>query len=630
MPGNFQPGTWIQMPGNCTQSFFLTYSRCFRYGYFVLIECLNYTVSTLKKCLSWVWQAVQTCVGWAQNVTKNCCTWIPCSWACDAFVLIVATVCIAFAIVVSAVCLVLAILVILVCGAYALVTAFWCIVWSFFTFLLCLSYMDGGTAFLLTDGTVMMQEGVSLFGESWGTNRWWKLTPDEFGSYANGQWSQLADSNLGRSSYASSVLADGRVLVCGGEYTAVEGGIPEQTDDNTCEIYDPVANTWSVVASPIDPDTQAPWGKIGDAPCTVLDDGTFMMGCVNKQLVALFDPATMQWRDLSIRPRGSSAEESWVLTPFRQVISLSCVQPGVAWVYSYGIALDSWQSSVVQLTKIVSSPPGEVAEIGPGLLLYDGTAFYVGANKHTAIFNQANPIPWTNGPDLPAVNGADLGVLDGPAALLVNGNVLVGAAPTSDPPDYLSPCYYFEYDGTSFNRTSDPPNNDVRTEDTRLLLLPNGDILFARTDDSTFYAYHSDAAAPQDGFRPIIQACPATIESGTTIQVSGMQFNGLSQAVAYGDDCQNPTNYPLVRIVNKQSGHVKYCRTFNHTTVDPQRGLISFMGVAAPATVVTTNVAIPTDMEAGDSSLFVVANGIPSQPFNVTVVLLSQGRTIPQ
>jgi hypothetical protein len=138
-------------------------------------------------------------------------------------------------------------------------------------------------------------------------------------------------------------------------------------------------------------------------------------------------------------------------------------------------------------------------------------------------------------------------------------------------------------------------------------------------NDSSFYAYHSDAAQPQDSWRPVIQNCPSTFQPGTTIQVSGTQFNGLSQAVAYGDDSQTATNYPLVRIVNKQTGHVRYCRTFNHTTVDGNGNTIASMGVATGNAVITTNVEIPSDIDNGDSQLFVVANAIPSAPFDVAI-----------
>jgi hypothetical protein len=98
-----------------------------------------------------------------------------------------------------------------------------------------------------------------------------------------------------------------------------------------------------------------------------------------------------------------------------------------------------------------------------------------------------------------------------------------------------------------------------------------------------------------------------------------MQLNGLSQAVAYGDDCETATNYPLVRIVNKRTNHVWYCRTSGHTTIDSNGNTVTSMGVATGGAVVTTNVLIPTSIETGDSSLFVVANGIASLPFDVTV-----------
>jgi hypothetical protein len=134
--------------------------------------------------------------------------------------------------------------------------------------------------------------------------------------------------------------------------------------------------------------------------------------------------------------------------------------------------------------------------------------------------------------------------------------------------------------------------------------------MFCREDDSSFYAYHPAAATPFAGAAPVIVTCPANLMIGTTIQITGMQFNGLSQAVAYGDDSTTPTNYPLVRVVNTATGHVQYCRTSNHTS----------MGVATGQTLVTTTVTIPFSLERGPATLFVVANGIPSLPFAVQVL----------
>ena len=55
-----------------------------------------------------------------------------------------------------------------------------------------------------------------------GCQDWWKLTPDEFGSYVNGTWTQLASLPDGYSPlyYASAVLPDGRVIIEGGEYNS--------------------------------------------------------------------------------------------------------------------------------------------------------------------------------------------------------------------------------------------------------------------------------------------------------------------------------------------------------------------------------------------------------------------------
>ena len=88
-----------------------------------------------------------------------------------------------------------------------------------------------------------------------------------------------------------------------------------------------------------------------------------------------------------------------------------------------------------------------------------------------------------------------------------------------------------------------------------------------------------------------------------------MQFNGLSQAAAFGDEDETATNYPLVRITNKSSGHVFYAKTHDHSS----------MGVATGTATVSTNFDVPVGIETGLSALVVVANGISSAAVNVTV-----------
>jgi hypothetical protein len=159
--GSFQPGTWISLPSNCTSSYTLTYYRCAEWGLQGVEQCLNWTLTTTVQCIQWGWQQTTQCSWWS---------WI----FCVLFAIILTFVCLAFGLVVST-----------ICTAFTIVELVVCLVWSLISIIFCLSTANGGTTFLLTDGTVMMQESKSadlyFFGVpriAWSTNRWWKLTPD--------------------------------------------------------------------------------------------------------------------------------------------------------------------------------------------------------------------------------------------------------------------------------------------------------------------------------------------------------------------------------------------------------------------------------------------------------------------
>jgi hypothetical protein len=370
--GTFQKGTWKPLPSNCTRSFTLTYSRCAEYGTVALKECLYYVIKYLDECVEWAQQLIQNCSWWA---------WL---------------VCLVVSIITIIVCVAVATVAVAICGAIVIVWVVVCLLWALVSIIFCLSKANGGTSFLLTDGTVMMQEYKSLFGATWASRRWWKLTPDNSGSYGNGSWSQLADSNVGRTYFASGVLADGRVVVCGGEYSDASGQIQPPDYDNTCEIYDPVANTWSSFASPVKPgSTGAIWDEIGDAPCAVLPDGSFLMGSIDSANVAKLalttfsqDPSTLTWTAMTARQGGvgTSDEDSWVLMPDNTIAAPSCQNPPTTWIYHISSGLGGVWSEGNPLPDSVVDVNNET---GPALLRYDGTAFFLGANKHTAIYSPA-------------------------------------------------------------------------------------------------------------------------------------------------------------------------------------------------------------------------------------------------
>lgn len=143
------------------------------------------------------------------------------------------------------------------------------------------------TMLLLTDGRVICQQD--------GSPNWSALTPDAYGSYQDGSWSALAPMSIYRRYYASAVLANGKMLVAGGEDAPA-------SDTNICEIYDPVADSWTVIAPP------AGWASIGDAPCAVLEDGRMLTSDINTTRTVIFDPASEVWFGAGTKDDVSSEE----------------------------------------------------------------------------------------------------------------------------------------------------------------------------------------------------------------------------------------------------------------------------------------------------------------------------------
>jgi hypothetical protein len=436
--------------------------------------------------------------------------------------------------------------------------------------------------FQLTDGTVLSQSDDDSL--------WYILTPDNTGSYVNGTWKQAATLPSGYSpdSFASQVLADGRVLIEGGEYNFNKFALT-----NLGAVYDPVANTWTKVNPP------SGWQNIGDSPSTVLPDGTFMLGNKLYERGAILNPATMQWKEISYTGKADfNAEEGWTLMPDGTVLTYDVKDNPNS--ESYNVTTGAWTSLGSTVANLQAPPccgcthyppkhkcyypPGEV---GPGILMPTGQVFATGGTHqgaksgNTAIYTPG--VGWAAGPSFQRDDDAS----DNFASLLPNGHVLVeGNSGT-----------LYEFDGT--NLTPESINGIYAS----LMVLPTGEILVGG------YAVYRTSGTYQAAWQPTITSSPSTVTRGSTYQVAGTQFNGLSQANGFGDELETSTNYPLVRITNTGTGHVFYARTHDHST----------MGVATGSATVSTNFDVPSSMETGAGTLVVVANGIPSQPVNVTV-----------
>ena len=449
--------------------------------------------------------------------------------------------------------------------------------------------IGASTALLLTDGTVMVQSIES------GT--WWRLTPDNTGSYINGTWTTLASmpSGYGPLYYASAVLPDGRVIVVGGEYNNPGG----QIWTNQGAIYNPVTNTWASVSPP------SGWTQIGDAQSCVLANGTFMMADPFNTQSALLNATTLTWTITGTASKADNHdEEGWTLLPNGKVLTVDANNLlNLTNSELYDPSTGTWSSggsTIVKLPDTNADGSGS-REVGPAILRPNGTVWATGGTSNTAIYNTSTSA-WSVGPTF----SGTLDVADGPAALLPSGNVLVDASP-----GVFGCCAtFFEFNGSSLTLVSGPPRAGSESSyEGRMLLLPTGQVLF--TDGSTDVEIYTPTGTYSSSWQPTINSFPSTIVAGSTNNsINGWQFNGLSQANAYGDDAQSATNYPLVRITNSSTGHVFYARTHNHST----------MAVATGSTLVSTQFDVPAGVESGTSSLQVVANGIPSGAVTVTVL----------
>ena len=450
-----------------------------------------------------------------------------------------------------------------------------------------------GSAFLMTDGTVMVQSS--------GTATWVKLTPDQNGSYVNGTWSTVASMPTGYAPlyFGSAVLPDGRLVVIGGEYNNFVGN-----DTNLGAIYDPKSNTWTPIAAP------AGWANIGDAPSVVLPNGQFLLGNALSAQLALLNPVTLTWTAASNTGKSdSNNEEGFTLLPDGTFLDVNV--DSAPSTLRYLPSIGQWISAGSTPQLLTNQ-----LEMGPAVLRPNGTVFQAGASGATAVYTPPSTLmgtgTWTAGPSFPTISGeGQLDIADGPACLLPDGNVLMAASPGV----YNNDLHFFEFDGTSLTEVPTIPGaaNDTSFIG-RLITLPTGQALWAAGNAEIY----TPSGVPNPAWAPTITSFPANIGPNATYSISGTQFNGLSQAVGYGDDYQAATNYPLVRITNQVTGHVFYARTHDHST----------MAVATGSAIVSTNFDVPAVIELGPSSLVVVANGIASAPVSVTVGNLKATGTV--
>ena len=491
-------------------------------------------------------------------------------------------------------------------------------------------------SYLLTDGTVMVQDQSNQY------QNWWRLTPDNTGSYLCGTWTQLASIpnsfGYGPRFYASAVLPDGRFIIAGGEYNL---GSSTATNVAKAAIYLPRTDQWLPVRPPTG------WTTIGDAQGVVLPNGQWMLADSQSTKQALFNANNLTWTPTGSQfGAGTNDESAWTLLPDGSVFTVlddggnGPPQPAQRWVSgSTGLPIGTWYSAGTVDQELFDKR----SEMGPQVLMMDGKVLAIGATGNVSIYTppavtsppSTLPGSWTDTTVLPATCGSggtsQCGGNDAPGALLPSGNVLTFAGPIGDGTkanEFRSGSHFFEYDRTAispvWNQVTEPAGlagqilNDASFVGT-LLMLPNGQVLFTDGIGSGNSVWtYTPNGTPNGAWRPTITAFPATITRNQTYTIFGTLFNGMSQTSYYGDDAQNASNFPIVQGTITGTGHVFYGRTHDH----------SAMGVAQTTLPVSTKFELWTCPqtknaacvpETGAATLRVIANGIPSAPVNVTI-----------
>jgi hypothetical protein len=294
------------------------------------------------------------------------------------------------------------------------------------------------------------------------------------------------------------------------------------------------------------------------------------------------------------------------------------------------LTVDTWLTPTTELFtpsslswsnagNTVKSPVnGPAVEIGPQLELPGGNTFVVGAGTGseapaacttktpaaTALYKYAAG-KWVNGPAIPTIGGMQYDSADGPGSVLPDGDALFDVSPCV----YNAPLAFYLYNASS-NTLSAVPNIPNAANDstyyTRMLNLPNGQVLF--NDGSNEMLVYTAGGTPNAAWAPQVSSVASSLNPGQTATLSGTQLAGLDQGSAYGDDVQDNTNFPLVRITNTASAVVTYAPTSQWSSVS-----------VAPGTSSSTKFTVPASTPAGASTLEVIANGIASQPVPVTI-----------
>src|ERR1017187_2121882 len=471
-----------------------------------------------------------------------------------------------------------------------------------------------GSIMLLSDGRVFCKSdggagSTNTTGNNAVGNVWNILTPDIHGSYANGVWSSAAPMISERYSYPADMLKNGKVYVAGGEY-----GTDGTQNGWHAEVYDPVANTWTACLGTNSANT------ISDGNSVVLYNGTVLQSLVNQSFptaTVIYNPITNTYTT-GPSSIGGENESMWLKLPDSSILM---VDEGSLTSERYIPSTNTWVADG-NVPVAMYDQWGE--ESGPALMLPDGRAIFFSSLGFSAYYTPSgntSPGTWAAGPSIPNGNGMP----DAPAAMMQNGIILLAASPVPTANnEFNTPTYFYTFDYTAntytaINAPTGGPSYNRISQQFDMLVLPNGQVLCSINNDNTSQTYHLYTPTG-----PVVASGKPIVDSVTKLSCSeymayGKKFNGISQGSAFGDENQNDSNYPIVKLTS--GTNVYYCRSHDWNSTDVSTGNRETY----------TGFTLHSNIPAGDYNLYVIANGISSDSilFHISIPSLTSSLTPP-
>jgi hypothetical protein len=186
-----------------------------------------------------------------------------------------------------------------------------------------------------------------------------------------------------------------------------------------------------------------PLSCFGDDPSSLLSKRRILAGNLLDNSTYLYSIDSNSWTQAATKVyQDSSDEEGWSVMSGGLILTYDLdpsIANGAGYAELYNPVANSWSgispadgTAKGDLPLLSSAALGY--ELGPVVRLQDGRALVIGANQHTALYNQATNT-WSAGPDtvgtlhnpFGSIGHPPFGADDAPAALMPNGHVLFAA-----------------------------------------------------------------------------------------------------------------------------------------------------------------------------------------------------------